>query len=141
MAKDFDLKSVLAPVDTIVKRLSRHRAQLQEEIDLIDTQLARFDGLASGTTRAKKVEVEAEDAPAPKRRGKGKRTRRSREEIDAFAQQIVDFIKATGKEGTTGKEIKAKFGKLPPSVNAWLGLYSPVKVKTMGKQSAMRYFI
>src|SRR5690348_2312634 len=80
----------------------------------------------------------AKAARASKRAG---RKRRSRADLETQAAEVVKFIAGKGKEGVTGKEIKAQFGGLLPSVNAWLRNYSKVKVRTTGAKSAMRYHV
>jgi hypothetical protein len=132
MARTFDLKKVLAPVGDIVRKLKKRRDHLMSEVELIEGELTRLGG---GRKGRRKITEEA----IPQRRT-GKRKRRSREELTAMAQQIVDFIKGKGKEGAAAKDLQRQFGPLLPSVNAWLKLYSPGKVKTSGVKSKMRYF-
>lgn len=129
MAKAFDLKSVLAPVDDIIRRLRVRRDQLVAEVDVIDRELARLGGGTRGAT--------GKVARGAKRAG---RKRRSRSDLEARAAEVVQFISDKGKEGATGKEIKAQFGALLPSVNAWLKNYSKAKVRTTGAKAAMRYY-
>lgn len=131
MAKRFNLKRILAPVGDIVRKLKSRRDELMGEVDLIDSQLARFGGGVAGNGRKKQS-----TAAAPKRRG---RKRRSRQDLEMIAQEVVQFIGGKGKEGVSGKEIKAQFGDLLPSVNAWLKNYSTAKVKTTGAKSRMLY--
>jgi hypothetical protein len=131
MARTFDLNKILAPVADIVRRLNDRRDGLMAEVELIDNELSRFEGRRSG---AKTVH----DPAATKRRGK--RTRRSREELNVIAQNVISFIRGKGKDGAAAKELQAQFGPLVPSVNAWLKNYSPVKVKTTGSKAQMRYF-
>ncbi len=140
MPKEFDLQSVLAPVERIVGRLRKRRDELTAEIELIDSQITRFDGIGTGGKARKQETQEAEPASTRKKRRRGKRIRRSREEIEALANEVVEFIKAKGKDGVSGTDIKARFGDLFPSVNAWLKNYSKAKVKTTGIKSKMKYF-
>jgi len=139
MPRPFNLKSILKPVQKIVRRLKDRRDYLMAEVDEIDTHLT---ALGSKRGRRAKARVKGDGSgiePTGTKR-KGKRTRRSREELVQTAGEVVELIKGAGKEGATAKQIKAKFGNLLPSVNAWLKLYSPVKVKTTGAKSKMRYF-
>jgi len=131
MAKPFDLKKVLSPVADVVRKLKARHDKLMTEIDLINGELERLGGRRRGRPKS------AEQA-SPKRTGK--RKRRSREELTALAQEIVSFIRDKGKEGAAAKDLQGQFGPLVPSVNAWLKLYSPVKVKTSGAKAKMRYF-
>jgi hypothetical protein len=128
MAKQFNLARILAPVGNIVRRLKKRRHILMAEVELLDRKISRFGG---GRQQRDKVVGAVR---------KGKRKRRSRVQLDEMAAGIIAFIKGKGKAGARGKEIKAKFGNLLPSVNAWLKTYSKLKVKTTGEKSTMRYF-
>jgi hypothetical protein len=132
MARPFDLKKVLSPVADIVRKLKNRREQLMWEVDIIEGELKKLGGRGRG---ARKTTEEAD----PHRRS-GKRKRRSREELNALAQEVVSFIREKGKAGAAAKDLQVQFGPLVPSVNAWLKLYSPVKVKTTGVKAKMRYF-
>jgi hypothetical protein len=131
MPRPFDLKKLLAPVGDIVRKLNNRRQQLMSEVELIDGQLARFNGKG----RRKRI------AGVP-RMGRKKRVRRNRPELEAQAQQVVDFIKGAGKAGLSGQEIKVKFGITAPSLKAYLKQYAPgARITTIGKQRSMRYMI
>lgn len=131
MARTFDLQAILAPVADIIDRLKNRREALIADVELIDGELARLDGHG-------KAAKQPPAAAGPKRRGK--RSRRSREELNVIAQNVISFIRGKGKEGAAAKELQAQFGPLVPSVNAWLKNYSPVKVTTSGSKAQMRYF-
>jgi hypothetical protein len=131
MAKRFDLKKVLAPVGDVVRKLKNRRDVLMAEVEELNDQIARFEG-----RRGKRGPKPADAGqPAPKTR-----KRRSRDQLEAMAADIVAFIASKGKEGASGNEIKSQFGDLLPSVNAWLKNYSKAKVKTTGNKSKMKYF-
>jgi hypothetical protein len=72
-------------------------------------------------------------------RGAG-RTRRSPEQLKADAMKVVEFIKAKGKAGASGKELKEHFGPMLPSTKAWVKAYSGVDLETKGERAAMKYF-
>jgi hypothetical protein len=140
MAKPFGhISRILAPLSEIIEKLKERRALLEDqkrsveaEIELIEGELARLNG---GHGRAKKGE-----RAEPDKRGRGKRVRRTRDQVEAHAGQIVDYIRSKGKEGVSGREIKAKFGAVLPTVQAYLKQYAPdAKIKTEGKKAAMRY--
>jgi hypothetical protein len=133
MAKQFNLKRVLAPVSDIVRKLKDRRDVLMAEVNLINDEINRLGGNARGRRGPKP----AGSADEPKRRV---RRRRSREQLETMAADVVKFINGKGKEGASATEIKSEFGDLLPSVNAWLKNYSTAKVKTTGNKSKMRYF-
>lgn len=133
MAKRFNLKKILAPVDDVVRKLKHRRDVLMEEVNLLEAELDRLGG------RRRKPGPKPEGAAASQP-GRKVRKRRSREQLESMAADIVKFIGGKGKEGASGNEIKAEFGDLLPSVNAWLKNYSTAKVKTTGSKSKMRYF-
>jgi len=132
MAKRFNLKKILAPVDDVVRKLKHRRDVLMEEVNLLEAELDRLGG------RRRKPGPKPEGAASQP--GRKVRKRRSREQLESMAAGIVEFIRGKGKEGASGNEIKAEFGDLLPSVNAWLKNYSTAKVKTQGSKSKMRYF-
>jgi hypothetical protein len=133
MAQKFNLTKILAPVDDIVRTLKNRRDDLMVEIDFLNGEIDRLSG------RSRRQRRQTEEAADVKR--KGKRKRRSREELNTLAQDVVSFIREKGKEGAAAKELQTMFGPLVPSVNAWLKTYAPVKVKTRGIKSKMRYFL
>lgn len=138
MARQFDLKAILFPIGDIVRRLKDRRAVLMEEIDALDATLTRFNG----AKRRGRKPSSPDDATAEAPKRKGKRTRRDRASIEAEAQQIVEFIKAAGKDGVGAKDIKGRFHIPAPSVKGYLKTYAPAsKVKTVGHKSTMRYFV
>src|SRR5687768_5748657 len=119
MAKRRTDLGTLLPQDFIIKGLNQRRDLLEEQREEIETQLELIE------RELKRFGVHGNNGSshlAKGRRGgrKGRRTRRSREEIQAAAKKVVDFISAGGKEGRSGREIKAKFGALLPSVKGWL---------------------
>lgn len=135
MAKQFDLKRVLAPVSDIIKKLKARRDFLNAEVELINDEINRLGGNGRGRRGPK-----ASAATAPSGEPRRKRRRRSRDQLEAMAADIVKFINGKGKEGASATEIKSEFGDLLPSVNAWLKNYSTAKVRTTGNKSKMRYF-
>ena len=132
MAKRFNLKKILAPVDDVVRKLKHRRDVLMEEVNLLQAELDRLGG------RRRKPGPKPEGTATQP--GRKLRKRRTREQLKSMAAEIVEFVRGKGKEGASGNEIKAQFGDLLPSVNAWLKNYSTAKVKTTGSKSKMRYF-
>ena len=136
MARSFDLKKVLAPVDDVVRRLKTRRDELLAEARLIDDQISRFSGAKGSNGRSAQTFSNETERAKPR----GSRKRRSRADLEAQAKDVVAFIADKGKDGVTGREIKAKFGDLLPSVNAWLKSYARgAKVKTTGARASMKY--
>jgi hypothetical protein len=99
MAKPFgDISRILAPLSEIIDKLKERRAlpedqkrSVEAEIELIEGELARLNG---GHGRAKKGE-----RAEPGKRGRGKRVRRTRDQVEAHAGQIVEFIREQGQGG------------------------------------------
>jgi hypothetical protein len=135
MARIFDLKKILAPVGGIISKLEKRRGQLAAELQQVEGEISRLSGR---TSRKRNLSLEHANG-APARRSK--RVRRKREDLEALAQKIIEFIGSKGKVGASGGEIKAEFGSLLPSVNAWLKEYSKAKFKTTGAKSKTRYFV
>ena len=134
-----DLSSILAPLADIVNRLKVRRNELAEDLSLVDAELARFDGSGNGRASRKSATRVSSNGAGSVRR-KRKRIRRSREQIEAVARDIVKFIQDGGKDGRGGRDIKAKFGAILPSTKAFLKEYAPnAKLKTTGLKATMRY--
>ncbi|MDB5322218.1 MAG: hypothetical protein JWN40_3849 [Phycisphaerales bacterium] len=131
--KQFDLTTLLDPTD-IIRRLQKRRDELMSEVDLIDGEIVRFGGGIVGRKPPKGTKI-------GKPKGK-RRVKRTADQLIAHAQQIVEFIKAAGKEGVSGKDINAKFDGVNPSAKQFLKTHAPdTKIKTSGKRAAMRYVI
>jgi len=135
MARPFDLKKILAPVGGIISKLEKRRDQLAAELQQVEGEISRLSGR---TSRKRILSHENTDGTPTTRR---KRVRRKREDLEALAHKIIEFIGSKGKAGASGGEIKAEFGNLLPSVNAWLKEYSKAKFKTTGVKSKTRYFV
>jgi hypothetical protein len=128
------IEDILAPLAQVVERLSARRERVRAELEALNEQIERFGG--GQRSNGRKVE------PATPTKRVGKRIRRSREQVEAQAAEVVNFIKAAGKSGISGKEIKKQFGNLLPSVNAFLKSFAKgAKIKTTGQKSTMRYFV
>lgn len=140
MPRPFNLKKVLSPVQDIVRKLKDRRDKLLEEVNEINSHLTALGGKGRRRGGMSGGETDAGNGAQAGSKRKGKRTRRSRAELVAMATGVVEFIKSKGKDGVGAKEIQAKFGSMAPSVNNWLKQYSPVKVKTSGEKSRMKYF-
>ncbi len=70
----------------------------------------------------------------------GTRQRRTKEELEHTAAEVVGFIKQSGATGVSGSEIKGKFDSLLPSIKEFLKLYAPdFKLTTKGEKAAMTY--
>jgi hypothetical protein len=140
MAKQFNLKRVMQPAKDIVRKLKDRRSYLMEEVTMIEGHLAAIGGKIAKRAKSMVSGNGTESTETTGTKRKGKRTRRSREELVTMAGEVVALIKSKGKEGASAADVKSQFGNLLPSVNAWLKLYSPTKVKTTGSKSKMRYF-
>lgn len=81
-------------------------------------------------------------ATAPKPKKKGGRVRRSREDLEGQAQQVVKTIKGSGAEGISSGELMAKHKGINfvPSVTQWLKKYAKGGgYKTKGKKQFTRF--
>lgn len=68
----------------------------------------------------------------------GLRQRRSTDDLKRDAEAIVAMIKAAGKDGVSGSDIKAKFD-ITGSPKAFLDKHAKGAVKTTGEKALMRY--
>jgi hypothetical protein len=116
--------------------------RLHAETDLIARLTAKLSGKAAEPARAKagrKPGKTAAAPAAPKRRKQ--RRRRSPRELKKMAADIVRLIADAKTKGVSGRDIKARFGVVGPTVKEFLTSHAPgFKVKTTGEKATMRYF-
>jgi len=126
------LESVKKAQEEAVEQLKEKRSALEQEkkelTKSIDAQIDSIDDALG------KLGIHATRA------GTGTRQRRSREEIEAMASKVVDYIRK--HPGTTAGQIKAAVGDYQAqSLSKWLEQYSGVKVKTEGNKATTKYSI
>lgn len=92
--RDKHLKGAKAQLDTY----KAERDALNDKIDKLQAQIDE----ASGEDISKTIRKPAT----------GEKKRKSEEELAKDAKAVHEFVKTKGKEGATGSELKAKFGKL-----------------------------
>jgi hypothetical protein len=79
-----------------------------------------------------KSEQEEEEGPA--------RIRRSREELEAYAKEIVAFIACSGPRGLSGAEITERFPEVKGRIRDFIKKYAGVTIRDNGgARAAMRY--
>lgn len=129
-----DRSTVLAQIKEVEseeRRLASLKQHLTKLLDLVT---------GGGAAKMLVKPGEAVAARVSRRRG-GRRIRRSAEELQKFAAEVVEFIKAGGEEGRTGGEINAKFG--PPqgtATSTLLQKFAAGQVKSKGQRASKRYF-
>ena len=125
-------------MDILIEEKKNKEAAFKTAMKEIDDQIHQLDGLYhSGTGEFYVTRVMPKEKPDKTDR----KRRRSTEECEAQAAEIVAFIKAAGKDGVGGGDITAQFGKIAPSVRAFLEKYSDAKIKTTGNKASMRYTV
>jgi len=68
------------------------------------------------------------------------RVRRSKEELEKLATDIIAFIHAAGAKGVGGRDINEKFGKMTPSITVFLNSQGmQPRYVTRGERAAMTY--
>lgn len=117
--------------------------KIRKEIQFHKDEISILEGLLGNAPSAARVvgRGRPSKAPAsPKARRSSKRTRRSVEEIQAEAQQVVQMVKSAGKDGIAAGDILAKFPKIFPSVKQYLAKYAKGSgVKAVGKKQFTKY--
>jgi hypothetical protein len=105
-------------------------AKMVRLIDHLEELLGDGPSTTTATTKAK---------PGPKP-SKAKQSKRTPEQVNKQATEMLAFIKKAGEEGVSGREINSKFGKVIPTVKVFVETRTGEKLKTKGQRSAMRYF-
>ena len=132
----FDPSSILAEIEqfkaTKVQPIKDEINKLQDEREKLDTKI-------SGLQRVLAELTGRPSAPAGGSAG-GKFKRRSKEEQKADADAIHAFIKASGKDGVSGADIRGEFqNKAGQSVKDFLKVHGH-EVTTDGVKVNMRYY-
>jgi hypothetical protein len=155
----------LEDLETMFDNARRAVATLQAEIgkrlhaetDLIARLKAKLGGKAEAPVRAKPGRKPAKAAAAPTAPKKGKQRRRSHaaptefsvsvgrrrspRQLKRLAAGIVKLISDAKAKGVSGRDIRARFGVVGPTVKEFLTSHAPgFKVKTTGEKATMRYF-
>jgi hypothetical protein len=120
--------------ETIVAAIAKAKAEVTRMVLIIDEmeKLIGVDGIP-----AAKSPIKSKPGPKPGKVTKGKRTP---EQVNQQAKEMLAFIKKAGDEGVSGRDINAKFGKVIPTVKVFVEERTGEKLKTKGERSAMRYF-
>jgi hypothetical protein len=116
------------PINSELKALKKKRDEVAKEISHLETVLSNFFGSKKTTTKT-----------ARKGR-KGKRIRRSPEQLQKLAGEVMAYIKGS-EDGVVAGDIKKKFGtNFLPSPKAFLHKYG-FNVKTKGKGKRPVYYV
>jgi hypothetical protein len=121
---------------------------ISEAVTAIKSEIARLEhvlaALGDGAVPTKApvavsrmpMETSANAAKPPRRR-----KRRSSYDVKKQAQDMVDFIQSKGKTGATTAEIVKRFGKVLPSIKAFITPKVDAEIKTIGAGRATVYVI
>jgi hypothetical protein len=112
----------------------------------IKSEITRLEGvlkvLEYGSTVAMPAIAALPAAKPVKTTKSGKRRkRRSSAEVQAQAEEMVAFIKSKGKGGARTNDIVAKFGKVLPSIKAFIDSKVDAKLKTTGAGRSTIYTV
>lgn len=137
-------RSKILPIEEWIADLEKHRDQLDQEIQKLQqlkSGLAGGEALSSiAAPRRGRPPKNEGTAPAKTAGRKGKRVRRSREDVEAHAKQILEFVRSA-KNGVTGTQIKDKFGKVIGTVKNYVKQYTGVDIESVGPKTSMRYTV
>ena len=105
--------------------------------DIANVEITGSNGkVGRGRSSAK----QSAEQPAAKNGKAKRRVRRTTEELNEMASNIIAFIKRAGTEGVKGSAIKAEFGPILPSIKEFLKLYGGGKaIKSKGQKATMAY--
>jgi hypothetical protein len=162
MAKTSTADSILKRLDSIAEEAAEAIDALLEDRKQVDEDVkAKLKDLAT-EANAKKKSIDEKIRPLneayERAKGKfytvlgdgekksggggggGRRQRRAKEDLEAIAQKIYDFI-AGHKNGVTGPEIRAKVGlEAADNISVLLATYAPdKKIKTEGARKSLKY--
>jgi hypothetical protein len=121
--------------ETIVAAIAKAKAEVTRMVLIID-EMEKLIGI-DGIPAAKTTTIKGKPGSKPAKVEKGKRTP---EQVNQQAKEMLAFIKKAGDGGVSGRDINAKFGKVIPTVKIFIEERTGEKLKTKGERSAMRYF-
>jgi hypothetical protein len=120
------------------------RAAIVQAISIAKAEVARMMRIIEDMEAliGEEAPAVANSTPTPRmtKTSRTKKGKRTPEEVNQQAKEMLAFIKKAGEDGVTGKEINAKFGKVVGTTRAFVESRTGEKVKTKGERSAMRYF-
>jgi hypothetical protein len=136
-----ELQAMESRAQTAIDELMQKKRELRAEVEIrtseIDKQIEKLDEVykaASGRYYVGTV--------AHRSKGDGaKRPRRSKEDMAAEAKAVYIFVKATGKDGTTGPEIREKFPQIGQSIVKFMEDNGGGKLTKTGASKSTKYYV
>jgi hypothetical protein len=114
----------------------------------IKSEITRLEGVLSTLENGSMTPAPAARMPAPvssykpaKAKPGKKRGRRPSMVVKEQAEAMVDFVRSRGNSGATTAQIVDKFGKVLPSIKAFIESKVDVKLKKTGAGRATVYFV
>jgi hypothetical protein len=125
-----------AAIDALIEEKNAARSAFAANVIHLDDQIKRLDEVykaASGRYYVGTGNKEKTDQ-AP-------RQRRSKEEMQAEAKDIIAFVANSGKDGVKGGQIRAQFPKVGTNIVKFLEANGGVRLTTTGHKSLTKYFV
>jgi hypothetical protein len=121
---------------------------ISEAVEAIKSEISRLEGVlkvlengAATTAAPGRMPALAAAKPVKTTKSGKRRKRRSSSEVLAQAEEMVAFIKSKGKAGARTNDIVAKFGKVLPSIKAFIDSKVDSKLKTTGAGRSTIYTV
>ena len=119
-------------------------AQKRTVLESAHAKAAEFDNQIQRLNELYKSSVGRYYIPPPKSEEEEEegstRIRRSREELEAYAKEIVAFIACSGPKGLSGAEIVERFPEVKGRIRDFVEKYAGVQLRDNGgARAAMRY--
>ena len=140
-----DIEDFLADKQTAIAEsideLLRHKKEVDrraaEAKRLVDVQADKLNELYYKATG--RYYLSSGSNPGNGANGAGG-SRRSKQELQAEAKAIVEFLQSKGADGVSGAEIREAFPRTPGSIKSFVKKYTGTDLKTQGMKTSMRYF-
>jgi hypothetical protein len=129
--------SIAGSIDQLLKHKKEIDRKADEDKRTIDQQVDKLNELYHKATNRYYL---SSPKPTPVNGKAEGRQRRSREELEADALAIVQFVEAKGNDGATGAQIREQWPNVGPAIVKFVEKYGGGKIRTEGHKASTRYF-
>jgi hypothetical protein len=125
-----------AGIDALIEEKNAARSAFAAKVIHLDDQIKRLDEVYKAASGRYYV------GTGHKEKGDGApRQRRSKEEMQAEAKDVIAFVANSGKEGLRGGEIRARFPKVGQNIVKYIEDNGGVRLTATGHKSLTKYFL
>jgi hypothetical protein len=125
-----------AAIDELLEEKKAVRIAFETKVVHIDEQVKRFNDVYKAASGRYYLGAGSKEETAH-----AGRQRRSKEEMQAEAREVVDFVSRSGKDGVMGGEIRSQFPKVGANIVKFVEANGGGKLTTTGQRASMKYYV